>query len=112
MLNHRDVESTRRESLQLMVRDRTLMEQKVQGWQTNLLKVPANILEKIPYDCTQLTLPIQVPEYYKDRPVESVVNEEIKAFNDKIAEINAVFDEYNTEAYNLLKEYNEMRAKE
>ena len=106
LTSHKDPAILQRENIATMIKARTIEEQKVESWNRVLLSMPKDkVLDKIPFDCSNLTLKEQVPEVYKDNPCADIVEAQIAAFNEKIDIINSILQQINAEGEELHREF-------
>ena len=95
---HTDANQLRNECREIFIKARTMQEQAFERWYKNLMASDEELLSKIPTELKFLTLQELVPEWYKDVPNKELANEQVKAANEKLAQINAIIHEAHMEA--------------
>lgn len=90
---------------------RTIEEQKVEKWHKALMQCSKErVLDKIPFDYTDMSTRTMVPEWYVEVPNPEVCAQQVAALNEKIDQINAIIRDINAEGLEALAEYNSLYA--
>ncbi len=99
----------RNKARELFISKRSIQEQNFNKWYASLLKCPKEqVLDKIPFDYTNMSLQSLVPEWYAEVPRAEVCTEQVARANEKIDTINQIIDSINREGVALLEEYNKL----
>lgn len=102
-----DAVAIRDKAREIFISCRAAEEQKFAGWYASLLKCSKErVLDKIPFDYTNMSIRSLIPEWYKDVPDPDVCAQQVKEANDKISKINEIIADLNREGQKLLEEYN------
>jgi hypothetical protein len=106
-----DPETLRTKAKEAFISRRTIEEQKINNWYHQLLKLDKElVLDKIPFDYSDMSLQTLVPELYKEFPNAEVVRQQREEANKKLETINEIYRQNNAEGLRLLEEYNALQA--
>ena len=101
----------RNRAKEIFISRRTIEEQKIQRWLEDLLRCDKEkVLDKIPFDYTELSLQNLIPELYVEFPNPEVVKQQREEANKKLEIINDIYRQNNAEGLRLLEEYNTLYA--
>lgn len=96
----------RRQAREILVAKRTVYEREVKQWYDGLMQCSKEkILDKIPFDYTDMSLKTLVPELYEEVPRREVVDQQFAEANRKFHIINSIVNECNQEGLKLIQEY-------
>lgn len=95
-----------RKAREILVAKRTVYEREVKQWHDNLMQCSKEkILDKIPFDYTDMSLKTLIPELYEEIPKREIVDKQFAEANMKFHIINCIVNECNQEGLKLIQEY-------
>lgn len=107
-----DPVAARSKARETFIARRAVEEQKFNAWYAMLLKCPKEeVLDKIPFDYTNMSLQTLIPEWYNEIPDPAVCQAQVAQANETLDKINMIIDAINREGVELLKEYNELYSR-
>lgn len=107
-----DVVAARNQARELFISRRAVEEQKFDAWYKSLIQCSKeDVLDKIPFDYTGMSIRTLIPEWYADVPDPAVCSQQVEEANKKIQEINKIIAGINREGIRLLVEYNRAGGK-
>lgn len=109
-LSYETVAEKREKARATFIRDRSIQEAKFNEWYARLLKLPLKVLEKIPFDYSNLSTQALIPEWFKEEPDADVVAAQMAEANGKIDLINEIINQLNEEGVKALDEYNRLHG--
>ena len=103
-----DVEKAISRARERFIADRTAMEHTFNDWYRALLGCgKQEVLDRLPYDYTNMSLQTECPELYADIPVQTVCDAQVLALKEKMLFANELVNELNKENLQKLNEYNQ-----
>lgn len=106
-----DIVAVRNAARDTWISERTKEEQKFNTWYQNLLSLPQNVLDRIPFDYRSLSFKDIVSEWYKEVPDKEIASQQVKKINDIIKSVDNIMFELNKDAIAALEEYNALGAR-
>lgn len=96
-----------KEHRERFIMERTMEEEKFDRWYRNvLLTAPKEqILDKIPFDYSDMSIKTMIPEWFVDKPNPEVANQQVDEFQEKLNIIMNIFYEANKESIRLQQEF-------
>ena len=108
---HIDPVALRNRAREIFITKRSMQEQNFNTWYAALLNCSKEkVLDKIPFDYSDLSLQKLIPEWYVEAPRKEVCDEQLAKANAMIKQVNAIIEELNKEGLKLLEEYNTLHG--
>ena len=102
-----DPVTLRNRARDIFIAKRSIQEQNFNMWYQALLGCSKErVLDKIPFDYSDLSLQKLIPEWYAESPRKEVCDEQLAKANEMIGQVNKIIEDLNAEGLKLLEEYN------
>lgn len=107
-----DITALQRKYLDSIIRWRTIEEQKIAKWKESMNKLNQDFLSsRLSFDWKTVDFRTMVPEAYADVPKTSVVKVQYEEYAKLLMQVNEVYRVENESSAELLREWNELTAR-